>query len=163
MTPIRACLPAVLCNVLCGCWLFLAVIRTYLVMYVAQKWIYSVDACVAPGFFVSTTSRIMDRLVFWVSFVASRWRRFNEILLLRQGRNVLIIQIIHSSMMHTIQVPITQMKDPCLPVGYCFPASSHGRLQYSNKSFPYCTMVTSYCSSHHLSLDIRAHATCGAQ
>ena len=36
---------------------------------------------------------------------------------------VLIIQRIYSSIIHIIQISITQKKYPCLPVGYCVPAS----------------------------------------
>ena len=37
---------------------------------------------------------------------------------------MLMIQIVCSSINHTIQIPITQLKYPCLPVGYYFPAST---------------------------------------
>ena len=47
---------------------------------------------------------------------------------------VFVTQIIYSSINHTIQIPIMQMKDHCLPVAYyCFSSQYsflHGRLQY---------------------------------
>ena len=32
-----------------------------------------------------------------------------------------IIRTMYSAINHTIQIPITKMKDPCSPIGYCFP------------------------------------------
>ena len=63
-------------------------------------------------------------------------------------------------------MPLVQMKDPCLPVGYCFPASiplvredynTHTNYFHIPQWLPLTVVpITS-------SLDIRTHATSGLQ